>query len=125
MKRLALFFAVFWWAQGPLCLLPSGHAHAASSGAVDQHHHAAPGNSESSHHTDPATDESGCAEHCASLERALSPAAPQADAPASAWIPLPEASSYQGEVPRFASPSGGARERPPPDLLLRNATLRI
>ena len=126
-KRLALLFAMFWWAQGPLCLLPSVHAHAtASSDAAAQHHHgSAPSTPESGHHPDPGTDDSGCAEHCASLERTLSPATPQASAPASQWIPLPAASLFLGGVPRLASPSGVARERPPPDLLLRNATLRI
>jgi len=125
-KRLALSFAIFWWAQGPLCLLPVDHAHAsASSGAAAQHHHAAPATPESSHHPGPGTDDSGCAEHCTSLGRALSPAAPQANAPASPWLPLPEASPRLGEIPSLASPSEVARERPPPDLLLRNATLRI
>jgi len=125
-KRLALLFAIFWWAQGPLCLLPLVHAQgSASSDAAAQHHHAAaPATPESGHQHDPGADDSSCAEHCASLARALSPATPQASEPASLWA-LPAASLFLGEIPRLASPSGVARERPPLDLLLRNATLRI
>ena len=127
MRRSALLVAIFWWVQGPLCLLPlaSSHAHGPEATQASAHHEHAPSPPNSNHQHDPSTDDSGCAEHCASLSRALSPVTPQESAAPSLWIPVPAASLFLGEIPRFASPSGLARERPPPDLLLRNATLRI
>ena len=127
MKRSALLAVIFWWLQAPVCLLPvaSSHTHIASQATREHHHEAPPAAPASGHHRHRGSDDSGCAEHCASLARALSPAAPQPIALASPWILLPVASLSPGENPRLAAPSEVAREQPPPDLLLQDATLRI
>ena len=130
MKRLALIFALFWWAQGAVCLLP-GLARAQDPVAVGaecgghsshQHHDA----SEPGPASTPAPEhDAGCEQHCASLARALSPLAPVVPLGTTLWLPL-EPPKTQPAPREVAARVVDSHHGPPPrDLVVTNASLLI
>lgn len=126
MKRLALLFAIAWWTQGALCVLPFGPAHTheiagetAASGA--DHHAAAPEPAAGGHHS---KDDPSCAEHCASLSRALGSHAPQAEPSGTLFVMLLPASAPAPVLPPLAGAAAVARGQPPIDLARANPILR-
>jgi hypothetical protein len=132
LRRVALIFALFWWAQGAVCLLPGlSHAHSgvlATTGAEhpDPEAHARRGASEQRDANAPRPDdESDCEQHCASLSQALSPAASAIAWIAALWLPLatPE---VQPSIRRVATGNLDSRQGPPPpNLVIKNASLLI
>lgn len=132
LRRLALIFALFWWAQGSVCLLPGlSHAHSgalATTGAEHPDHeaHAHLGASGQRDASAPHPDGgSGCEQHCASLSQALSPAASAIAWIATLWLPLatPE---VQPSIPRVATGNLASHHGPPPpNLVITNASLLI
>ena len=132
LRRLALIFALFWWAQGAVCLLPGlSHAHSgslATTAAVHPDHEAQAGHGASGQRdaNAPRPDgDSGCEQHCASLSQALSPAAPAIPWIVTLWLPLgtPE---VQPAMLRIATRSLDSHQGPPPpDLVITNASLLI
>ena len=127
MRRLALLFAIAWWAQGALCVLPLGgsHAHAVvSESAVSDHdHHASAPSPDpaSGHHSE---DDPSCADHCASLSRALVSSAPQPEPGGSSYALLPLGLSPTATALALA-PVAVARGQPPPGLTRSNPILRL
>jgi hypothetical protein len=135
-KLFALLLAILWWAQEPLCHWPSAESHQHTGARAGGHaqgghdHHAG---SDAAHgHDDlgsgpPAPPEDfGCAEHCASLARAVPAHSPQSQPPAGpALFTLQDARPVLHACPRLRAHSGGAREAPPADLLLLASVLRI
>ena len=132
LRRLALICALFWWAQGAVCLLPGlSHAHSgslATTAAVHPDHEAQAGHGASGQRdaNAPRPDgDSGCEQHCASLSQALSPAASAMPLIAALWLPLatPE---VQPSVLRVTERSLDSHHGPPPtNLVITNASLLI
>ena len=122
MRRWALLVAIAWWAQGAFCLLPIGSAHAHDS--AQAHHHAATPEPTSTggHHSQ---DDPSCAEHCASLSRALASQAPQPAPCGSGFALLPRDVSLAVAIPMLAPGCAVARGQPPPGLARANPILRI
>jgi hypothetical protein len=125
-KRLALFFAIAWWTQGALCVLPLGfsHAHASEPAASRHDHHASAPAPEPArgHHSQ---EDPSCAEHCASLSRALASQAPQPEPRGSEFALLPLDLVPAAVLPLLAPGSAVARGQPPPGLARANPILRI
>lgn len=136
LKRLALALALLWCAQGPLCFLMGfpfvGSHHGTADGAPDHarllgeaHEHASatpPAPEAPAHHS--SGEDPACAEHCASLDRALAADAAQHEPPAGviAFVATVPADPLDGAP---AAQLHRAREQPPPDLLLHISALRI
>ncbi len=132
LRRLALIFALFWLAQGAVCLLPGvSHAHHDANAATSAEHsdheaHSHHGASGERNADAPLPDEdSGCEHHCASLSQALSPTASAIPWIVTHWLALgtPE---VQPALLRVATRSLDTRNGPPPpDLVITNASLLI
>ena len=130
MRRLALIFALFWWAQGAVCLLP-GLLHAQDPAAVVAE---CGGHSAHEHHGASAPDDAstrapehdaGCEQHCASLARALSSMAPAVAWTAAFWLPL-EPPKLQPVVRLVAVRRLDSHHGPPPpDLVTAKASFLI
>jgi hypothetical protein len=126
-KRFALLLTFLWWAQFPVCVLADGggHAHgeAAQEATVAEHHHTgqdSPPPSAPEREGGP----SSCAEHCASLARAMpGQAATPAPGVATLMILLP-GTSFSLPAPH-ALELRSAPERLPPDRPLRTTILRL
>ena len=122
MTRWALLVAIAWWAQGALCLLPVASAHAHDS--AQAHHHAATPEPTSTggHHSQ---DDPSCAEHCASLSRALVSQTPQPEPCGSQLTLVPLGFSPTEAGPLLARGLAVARGQPPRGLSRSNPILRV
>jgi hypothetical protein len=132
LKHLALMFALFWWAQGAVCLIPGlAHAHSGSAEVSGTEHadHAAHG-----HHgvsvpddgSEPTPEsDAGCEQHCASLAQAVSPAASVIPWPSALWLPHRPAETHL-VVQRVAARSLDLHHNPPPpDFVITHVALLI
>jgi len=132
LRRLALIFALFWWAQGAVCLLPGlSHAHSEANAATAAEHldheaHAHHGASGEHDANAPLPDgDSGCEHHCASLSQALSPTSPAIPWTVTLWLPLATPTVMPAML-RVAKRSLDSHHGPPPpNLVLTNASLLI
>lgn len=131
MRPLAFTFAVFWSLQVLVCLAPAAgdahsqhHAATAEANAGGEHapHSHAPG----PNRDEDSDSDGGCAQHCASLSQTVAASPATVPVPNFSWVaivPVPALS----DLPRALGGFVARLElgRPPPDLLARNATLRI
>jgi hypothetical protein len=120
-RRWALLVAIAWWAQGALCLLPVASAHAHDSAQAHQHAATPEPTSTGGHHSQ---DDPSCAEHCASLSRALTAQTPQLASSGSLLAFLPLDLFRALVAPELAPGSAVARGQPPPGLARANPILR-
>ncbi len=132
MKHLALTFALLWWAQGAVCLIPGlAHSHgeaAVVSGAehVDHAMHAHHGVSVPEQESAPTQDgDDGCEQHCASLAQAISPTATITPAVAAIWLPLVLAAAPRAIQHVAARTLDSHHNPPPPDFVIHHASLLI
>jgi hypothetical protein len=128
MKCVALLFTVLWSAQAPLCLLamPDMGHHTGSHGGASHHAPHAVRGAAAPEAPDPTEDDSrsGCAEHCASLARSIAGAPPALDAAPDLTFAAFSACALVLHS-EFAPAAGDARERQPPDPVLRATILRL
>jgi hypothetical protein len=131
LRPLAFTLAVFWSLQVLVCLPPAaGDEHAqdhaapreANAGGEHGPHSHAPG---PNHHEDSDSD-GGCAQHCASLSQTVAASPATVPVPNLSWVAIVPVPAV-GDLPRVLIGALARLElgRPPPDLLARNATLRI
>lgn len=126
-KRLALLLSFLWGVQFAVCVLADGdgHAHggAAEAATVVEHHHAG---HEEAPPIAPAREgaPSPCAEHCASLARAMPGHAPVAAPGAASLMTLSPSVVLVVRAPD-ALLLRSASERLPPDRPLRTTILRL
>jgi hypothetical protein len=130
LRPLAFTLAVFWSLQVLVCLAPAAgdahsqhHAATAEANAGGEHapHSHAPGPSR-----DEDSDSDGGSQHCASLSQTVAASPATVPAPNLAWVaiaPVPAPSDLPRPLAGFVARL--ELGRPPPDLLARNATLRI
>lgn len=131
MRPLAFTLAVFWSLQVLVCLAPAvGDAHsqhhAAAAEANAGGEHAAHSHAPGPNRQEDSDSDGGCAQHCASLSQTVAASLAAVPVPNLSWVaiaPVPAPS----DVPRSLGGFVARLElgRPPPDLLARNATLRI
>ncbi len=131
MKHLAVALALFWLAQGAVCLLPAlAHAHAPAAtevaGCAGHSSHGHHGASAPEPSSTPAPErDADCEQHCASLGRALSPLAAAVPWTATLWLPLDPPETHPVTREAAARIIDSHHGPPPPDLVITHASLLI